>query len=103
VFANDKGIGTPDGWVIPYTHIRRIDPCSFRSRYWTNDWIEIADEFGPQRVSVNMSLDPPDEILKQLRESARAAGADLAPALPNGRPPSGGTQLGYRMGYMPGE
>jgi hypothetical protein len=102
-FANDKGIGTSDGWVIPYTHIRRIDPCSHRSGYGTNDWIEIADEFGPQRVPVNMSLDPPDEILKQLRDRALAGGADLAPALPNGRLPSGGTQLGYRMGYLPGE
>lgn len=103
VFANEKGIGTSDGWVIPYTHIRRIDPCSLRSKYGNSNWIEIADEFGVRKISVNMSLDPPDEILKQLRDRAIAAGADLAPALPNGGSPSGGTQLGYRMGYLPGK
>jgi len=103
VFANDKGIGTSDGWVIPYAGIRRIDPCSVRSKYGHDDWVEIADQFGTRRVPVNMSLDPPDEILKQLRDRALAGGADLAPALPNGRPPSVGTQLGYRMGYLPGE
>ena len=98
VFANDKGIGTADGWVIPYARIQRIDPCSFRSRFGHDDWIEIADGLGTRRVPVNMSIDPPDEILKQLRNHAEAGGADLLPALPNGRPPSVGSQLGYRMG-----
>jgi hypothetical protein len=98
VYANDKGIGTAD-WVVSYPRIRRIDPCSSRSKYGHDDWIEIADDLGVRRVPVNMSVDPPDEILKQLRDRAAAAGADLAPALPNGRPPSTGSQLGYRMGY----
>ena len=98
-FANEEGIGTSDGWVIPYAKIRRIDPCCLRSRIGSDNWIELADDRCPRRVPVNMSVETPDEILQQLRDHALAAGAKLAPALPNGRPPSGGSQLGYRMGY----
>jgi hypothetical protein len=105
VFANDMGIGTADGWVIPYGELQRIDPCCSRSRFGTDNWIEIQRRgwHFAKKVPVNMALDTPDEILKELRGRAISAGADLDPALPNGRPPSGGSQLGYRIGYLPAE
>ena len=105
VFANCEGIGTGEGWVIPYHTIQRIDPHSSRSSYGVNNWIEIHQHGSPfaEKVDLNMALDSADGILRHLRDHALAAGADLEPALPNGSLPTSGTQLGYRMGYLAGE
>jgi hypothetical protein len=102
LFANDQGIGTSDGFVIPYARIRRIDPCSWRSKFGTDNWIEIDDGVA-RKVHLNMVREPLDDILTQLRDHARAGGADLRPAFANGQVPNTGTQLGYRMGYLEGE
>lgn len=99
LFANREGIGTSDGFVMPYASIRRIDPCARSSRYGTDNWIEI-DDGHPHQVHLNMVREPLDEILNQLRDRATAAGAPLFPAYPNGQMPATGSQLGYRMtGY----
>lgn len=99
LFANDQGIGTADGFVIPYARIRRIDPCASRSRFGTDNWIEI-DDGTTRQVHLNMVREPLDDILNQLRDHAKAGGAALIAAYPNGHMPTTGTQLGYRMtGY----
>jgi hypothetical protein len=99
LFANAQGIGTSDGFVMPYARIRRIDPCSRSSRYGTDNWIEI-DDGRTHQVHLNMVREPLDDILAQLRDHARAGGAPLLPAFANGQLPTGGTQLGYRMLYQ---
>jgi hypothetical protein len=98
LFANAQGIGTSDGFVMPYATIRRIDPCAQRSRYGADNWIEIDDGHTHQ-VHLNMVREPLDDILTQLRNRAQAAGAPLLPPLRNGQPLTGGSQLGYRMLY----
>jgi hypothetical protein len=99
LFANAQGIGTSDGFVMPYARIRRIDPCARSSRYGTDNWIEI-DDGRTHQVHLNMVRQPLDDILTQLRNRAQAAGAPLLPPFPNGQLPTGGTQLGYRMLYQ---
>ena len=100
LFANDQGIGTSDRLVIPYARIRRIDPCSWRTKYGTDNWIEIDDGV-THRVHLNMVREQLDDILTRLRDRAKAGGAPLMPAFANGKPPSAaGTQLGYRMVYQ---
>jgi len=100
LFANAEGIGTSDGFVMPYARIRRIDPCTQSSRYGTDNWIEIDDGVTHQ-VHLNMVREPLDEILTRLRDRATAGGAPLMPALANGKALVGGPQLGYRMlGYQ---
>jgi hypothetical protein len=99
LFANAQGIGTYDGFVMPYTRIRRIDPCARSSRYGTDNWIEIDDGHTHQ-VHLNIVREPLDDILTQLRNRALAAGAPLLPAYANGKMPTTGPQLGYRMLYQ---
>jgi hypothetical protein len=97
--ANDEGIMLPSGFVIPYANIRRIDPYSKGSNGLVDNWIQVEDvHFARSKIDVNMSLEAPAEILAALRERALAGGATLAPELPNGRMPTVGTQLGYRIG-----
>lgn len=96
LFANREGIGTSDGFVMPYASIRRIDPCARSSRYGTDNWIEI-DDGRTHQVRLNMVREPLDEILTHLRDRASAAGAPLLPAFPNGQHPTDGSQPGYRM------
>jgi hypothetical protein len=97
--ADYLGISLPTGITIPYADIRRIDPCSRGSRMGADNWIEIdAGQLGRWKIDVNMSVDPPEQILAELRERALNGGANLAPELPNGRLPTVGTQLGYRVG-----
>ena len=99
VYANDVGIGQPSGYVIPYAGIRRIDPHSRGSSMGAYNWIEIgAGQSQRWKIDVTMSVDPPEQILAALRERAIAGGASLAPERLNGRPPVGGSQLGYREG-----
>ena len=97
VSADDRGICLPSGTVIPYSEIRRIDPYSRGTG--TDNWIEIAASGTSRwRIDVNMSVDSPEHILAILRERALAGGASLAPEMLNGRPPTGGSQLGYKEG-----
>jgi hypothetical protein len=97
--ANDQGIGTSDGFVIPYARIRRIDPCSRRWKFGTDNWIEI-DDGTTRQVHLNMVREPLDDILTKLRDHAKAGGAPLMTAYPNGHLRTTGSQLGYRtIGY----
>jgi len=99
VAANDVGIVLPSGFVIPFAKVRQIDPYSRGANGIVDNWIEIVDDqFSRRKIDVNMSVDPPVQILATLRERAFAGGANLAPELPNGRLPSVGSQLGYRIG-----
>lgn len=99
VAANDEGIVLPSGFVVPYISVLRIDPYSQGSNGVVDNWIEVVDgQFSRNKIDVNMSVEPPEQILATLRERALAGGANLAPALPNGRRPTVGTNLGYRIG-----
>jgi hypothetical protein len=99
VAANEVGIVLPTGFVVPYTNVRRIDPYSQGSNGVVDNWIEVVDaQFSRCKIDVNMSVEPAEQILAALRERALAGGANLAPELPNGRLPTVGTQLGYRIG-----
>jgi hypothetical protein len=99
VAANDVGIVLPSGFVVPYAKVRRIDPYSRGSNGLVNNWIDIEDgQFSRYKIDVNMSVEPPQQILASLRERALAGGANLAPELPNGRRPTVGSQLEYRIG-----
>jgi len=99
VAANDVGIVLPSGFIVPYAKVRRIDPYSRKSRVGVDNWIEVEDgQFSQTKIDVNMSVEPPEQILATLRERALAGGANLTPELPNGRLPTVGTQLGYRIG-----
>lgn len=100
LFANRDGIGTSDGFVMPYKTIRSINPCGRSNRYGSDNWIEIDDGRHPRQVHLNMVREPLDDILNQLRSRAQAGGAPLLPAFANGQLPTGGTQLGYRMLYQ---
>lgn len=73
LFANDKGIGTSDGYVTPYARIRRIDPCSQRSRYGADNWIEIDDGI-TRKVHLNMVSEPLDDILAIARPRTSGRG-----------------------------
>lgn len=95
LFANADGIGTSEGFVMPYGRIRRIDPCGRSSRFGTDNWIEIDDGV-THKVDLNMVHEPLDDVLTELRTRAEAAGARLRPAYVNGLLPPSASLLGYR-------
>jgi hypothetical protein len=99
VSADDRGICLPSGKILPYSEVRRIDPYSRDPGGGSDNWIEVADSRGSRwRIDVNMSVDPPKDILASLRDRALAGGASLTPERLNGLPLSGGSQLGYKEG-----